>query len=353
MGIILQQINIPYCYLIGWSDKNIWYYGCRYSKNCTPDDLWITYFTSSVHVKKYRLLHGEPDVVKVRRIFTDSERSIRIKKVLLWEETAIRRLDAVYNDKWLNKANAGHKFNNNGKLVVKDKITNELIGNVSVNDPRVLSGELVHHSTGAIPKRSNCLYCEATYPVSSIADHITHCKNNPNRERRLCCFCNKEFTDIRNHIRHQKFCKQNPNKQDPNMYDCQYCDKSYLDNGRKNEHELYCKGNPNKISKPTYTCVYCGKEFSLRILNKITHEKYCESNVNRIDTPNYICKHCSKVYNSSGTLAQHEIICKSNPNMVKQQCSHCNKEITGGTGNLSQHERGCVRKTKGKSNESI
>jgi len=43
----IYQSNLPYTYLIGWSNLNTWYYGRRTSKNCHPSDLWQKYFTSS------------------------------------------------------------------------------------------------------------------------------------------------------------------------------------------------------------------------------------------------------------------------------------------------------------------
>jgi len=46
-------IHIPYTYLIGWTSTNKYYYGVRFAKNCNPSELFITYFTSSKHVKNY------------------------------------------------------------------------------------------------------------------------------------------------------------------------------------------------------------------------------------------------------------------------------------------------------------
>jgi hypothetical protein len=101
----------PYTYLIGWSKLNKWYYGVRYAEKysnsclyktgCHPDDLWKTYFTSSKVVKKYRSEYGEPDIVKVRRIFTSKT------KAILWEEKVLQRLHVLESDKWLNNNVAG------------------------------------------------------------------------------------------------------------------------------------------------------------------------------------------------------------------------------------------------------
>lgn len=97
----------PYTYLIGWSQLNVWYYGsrtakignCLYESGCHPDELWKTYFSSSKHVKEFRKLHGEPNVIEVRRTFNSSGAA------LFWETKVIRRMNLPSNKKWLNRAN--------------------------------------------------------------------------------------------------------------------------------------------------------------------------------------------------------------------------------------------------------
>lgn len=88
---------MAYTYLIGWSKLDKWYYGVRYAKTAHPSDLWTTYFTSSKTVKKFREEHGEPDIITIRKIFSD------VKKVQLWEHKVLKRTRAVYKKKWLNK----------------------------------------------------------------------------------------------------------------------------------------------------------------------------------------------------------------------------------------------------------
>ena len=63
--------NIPYTYLLKWSSTGAKYYGVRYSKNCNPSDLWVKYFTSSSIVADYVLEHGDPDVIQIRKTFSD------------------------------------------------------------------------------------------------------------------------------------------------------------------------------------------------------------------------------------------------------------------------------------------
>lgn len=99
---------IPYTYLIGWSKLNLWYYGSRYANNkrgtAHPSDLFITYFTSSKQVKEFRKIHGEPDVIQVRRNFKTKEAAVK------WEAKVLRRLDVKNDPKFLNMHNGDGKF---------------------------------------------------------------------------------------------------------------------------------------------------------------------------------------------------------------------------------------------------
>ncbi|MDD5150007.1 MAG: NUMOD3 domain-containing DNA-binding protein [Flavobacterium sp.] len=100
--------NKFYTYLIGWSTLDKFYYGVRYSKNSTPSDLWVNYFTSSDYVKKFREVYGEPDIIQVRKTFDSS------KKARSWEDKVILRMKIVHSDKWLNRNWSGKNFYNTG-----------------------------------------------------------------------------------------------------------------------------------------------------------------------------------------------------------------------------------------------
>jgi hypothetical protein len=94
----------PFTYLIGWSELDTWYYGVRFAKGCSPADIWTTYFTSSTIVAKFRELHGEPDVISIRKTFVDIESAQK------WESSAIRRIRRISNREWLNRCAGGVKF---------------------------------------------------------------------------------------------------------------------------------------------------------------------------------------------------------------------------------------------------
>ena len=78
--------------------------GVRYAKECHPDDLWTSYFTSSFIVNEYRWLYGEPDIVEIRLILSSKE------EVLFIEEEVLREINAVKDSRWLNSQNAGKTF---------------------------------------------------------------------------------------------------------------------------------------------------------------------------------------------------------------------------------------------------
>lgn len=87
----------PFTYLVGWSKLNRYYYGVRYAKDADPTSLWVTYFTSSKVVRKFRTKHGEPDVIQVRRSFSNRAQA------QLWEHKVLRRLGVPNNEVMLNK----------------------------------------------------------------------------------------------------------------------------------------------------------------------------------------------------------------------------------------------------------
>ena len=92
----MSHKNIPYTYLVGWSDTGMYYYGVRYASNANPDELWKSYFTSSKHIQHFRAKHGEPDIIEVRQIFDCVDRA------RAWEHKVLRRISAVNRLDFLN-----------------------------------------------------------------------------------------------------------------------------------------------------------------------------------------------------------------------------------------------------------
>lgn len=93
----------PYTYYIAWTTQNKWYYGVEYAeitKIANPANLWTEYFTSSKTVKAFREEYGEPDIIQVRRVFTNAVDAV------LWETKVLNRLDAKNHPNSLNGHNS-------------------------------------------------------------------------------------------------------------------------------------------------------------------------------------------------------------------------------------------------------
>lgn len=115
----------PYTYLIGWSNIDAYYYGVQYGLTSDPQNLWLSYFTSSETVKEYRQKYGEPDIIQVRKIFDCPE------KAKNWELKVLQRMHVVLREDFLNRNAAfAPPPNNRGKLTeeTKKKISNALKG---------------------------------------------------------------------------------------------------------------------------------------------------------------------------------------------------------------------------------
>lgn len=98
-------IYTPYTYFIGWSSLKTYYYGvryafkhdCIYESGCHPDDLFVTYFTSSKIVSDFIEKNGLPDIIQVRKTFSNKEQAC------LWERTFLKKINAVHRKDFLNK----------------------------------------------------------------------------------------------------------------------------------------------------------------------------------------------------------------------------------------------------------
>ena len=91
-----------YTYLIGWSNFDRWYYGVRTANFLPPqEDLWHVYKTSSKLVHAMYEIHGEPDVIQVRKQFTNKKMAYK------WETKVLKKLQVRQKRCWLNKAYGG------------------------------------------------------------------------------------------------------------------------------------------------------------------------------------------------------------------------------------------------------
>jgi hypothetical protein len=204
---------MAYTYLIGWSKHDKFYYGARWAKDCSPDDLWNTYFTSSKHVKAFRKEHGEPDIIQVRKVFSDAD------KCKLHERKALKKLDVLNNDKWLNK-------NINGMFLPTGPCTKEHIANRVASFKETMRGKGTRtgtkHTSESIEKMRKA---HAGKPKST--EHIANMRKRPQDTTTLTCpHCDKTG-DYKNMNRwHMDRCKHNPNRVadiGPKLVTCTKC----------------------------------------------------------------------------------------------------------------------------------
>jgi len=103
-----NTIYTPYTYLIGWSKLNKYYYGVRYAKNCHPNELMETYFTSSKNIPILRESFGEPDIIQIRKTFETREQAIE------WETKVLKRIKAAEKEYFINETNGNLNWYNEG-----------------------------------------------------------------------------------------------------------------------------------------------------------------------------------------------------------------------------------------------
>ena len=134
MTLTYQPTSTPYTYVIGWSHLGVRYYGVRFAQGCDPAELWQTYFTSSQHVTQFCELHGDPDVLQIRKTFAST------RSAQQWEHRVLRRLRVTQSDQWLNRtdnisiAAQPGDFNPARRPEVKDKIRAGVLRWYETND---------------------------------------------------------------------------------------------------------------------------------------------------------------------------------------------------------------------------
>lgn len=95
----------PFTYHLYHKPTDQHYYGVRYKKDCSPEELWTTYFSSSPLVHQLIEQYGKESFVpSVRRIFETSAEAVA------WETKFLSKIDAQHNNKWLNRHNGKTKF---------------------------------------------------------------------------------------------------------------------------------------------------------------------------------------------------------------------------------------------------
>lgn len=204
----MSNIYTPYTYLIGWSKHNKFYYGVRFARNCHPNDLWKTYFTSSKHVKRFRKENGDPDIIEIRKTFTNSP-----MKAKIWEEKVLRRMNVIKSQQWLNK-NINGKFLKEGPQT-KEHVNKRVSLSLITRELKKKLGYSYSPSKETITKTIKTKELNGTTGkgIPKSKEHIAHMKfHENNKPIHKCPYCNK-IGDLRNMKRwHFERCKHNLNR---------------------------------------------------------------------------------------------------------------------------------------------
>jgi len=96
----MNKIYKPYTYALGWSKVNMWYYGVRYAQKCYVGDIWVAYFTSSTLVEEFVKNNGNPDIIKICKIFEN------VDDAKAHEHKFLCRVKAKTNSKFINGHNS-------------------------------------------------------------------------------------------------------------------------------------------------------------------------------------------------------------------------------------------------------
>lgn len=201
-------MTVPYTYLIKHVPTNMYYYGCRYAKNCHPSEFWVTYKTSSKYVAQLIEKFGKDSFTfEIRKTFVD------INHARSWETRVLKRINAVNRKDFLNRTDnisisyeAGERGRKNrssseahrlaissvGKsnlglkrsTETKTKISNALIGNkykkgVKESDESREKKRLAHigKSSGMLGKkqpRCSCMLCKHETTTFALTRHFKY-----------------------------------------------------------------------------------------------------------------------------------------------------------------------------------
>lgn len=94
----MNNVTVPYTYLLKHLSTNTFYYGCRYAKGCNPSDFWVKYYTSSKYVKALVEENGKDSFeFEIRQTFDD------VNKCREWESRVLKRLKVASREDFINK----------------------------------------------------------------------------------------------------------------------------------------------------------------------------------------------------------------------------------------------------------
>jgi hypothetical protein len=241
----MSNTTTPFTYILKFRPTNQYYYGVRWAKGCDPSDLWVTYFSSSSHIKKLIAEFGKDSFeFRISKTFqTKKQATSHERKFLL-------RVNAAQNGAFINKRNNMPEFSAAGLTVIHHPIYNF----ETWHDPKrpIPEGWVVGVTKSHKKANSACRLGRTPWNKNKILPPTGPCtssrKQNISKSRLLtkkftCIHCGKE-TDPGNFKRfHGDHCKHNPE-----------IDQQYWDNLSKKSKESITKiidsGNFNNFGRP-------------------------------------------------------------------------------------------------------
>jgi predicted nucleic acid-binding Zn ribbon protein len=193
-----------YTYYLYHIPTQVHYYGCRYAVGCDPNDLGITYFSSSTKVHKLIELYGKDSFTyEVRKIFGNEP--IMAQE---YEKKVLRRLKVLYRDNWLND-NIGGIFNLT-RVQIEQKVhkqkntiakNKQIIADTGIN-PRARTGLCANCGVDILKRRKYCSKRCAGVSNGAIRGNLS--KEKAKLAHITTCFtCNKAKTPSKG-----KFCSK-------------------------------------------------------------------------------------------------------------------------------------------------
>lgn len=211
----------PYFYIIKHKSSGKLYAGCKYAKNCTPDNFMTEngYQTSSKIVKYIISIEGL-DSFEILRIDTYCDGM----HVLDYETLFLNSLDCANSPNWLNCHNNA-EYSNFTKKQVNCEWCFKTLGWANYKKWHGDNCKLNPNSSNINRtfKKYECIFCGGSFAKHVFGQsHGNFCKNNPNKLNKLpkkftpkikdreCVFCQNLF-DGQNIKQHQNNCIKNEN----------------------------------------------------------------------------------------------------------------------------------------------
>jgi hypothetical protein len=223
----------PYTYLLKFKPDGRVYYGVRYSKDCDPSDLWVSYFSSCQKIWELIKEFGKDSFeFEIRKIFNSREAAIR------WEEKVLHRLKAASSNKWINRNVSGAIFLTNEERLIHARKAGE------TKKKRFKEGSLVPWNKGKTliltndqleKRRENGRKGKGKKKPKGFGEKISKIhlgkpkslehrnklsETNKKMQMRQCQFCNKNMRANDYNLKyHENRCMLNPVNHKP----CEVC----------------------------------------------------------------------------------------------------------------------------------